>query len=52
MSDAESPEMLRLVQRVTTAYLRHALGLGDDDWAQEQRELANAGEQLGRLESK
>jgi pimeloyl-ACP methyl ester carboxylesterase len=52
MSDAESPEMLALVQRVTTAYLRRALGLGDEDWAQIQAALADDAEPLGRLESK
>ncbi len=52
MSDAESPDMLGLVQRVTTAYLRRALGLGDDDWAHVQAELADESQSLGRLESK
>jgi hypothetical protein len=31
MAEHESPEKLALVQRVTTAYLRRALGVGDED---------------------
>ena len=52
MSDAESPAMVALVQRGTTAYLRKALGLGDDDWVRVQAELADDAQALGRLESK
>lgn len=33
LGDAESPELIALVQRVTTAYLRRALGAGDEAWA-------------------
>lgn len=52
MTDAESPELLAFVQRVTTAYLRHALGLGDDDWARVQVDLEGDAQPLGRLESR
>jgi dienelactone hydrolase len=52
MSDAESPEMLALVQRVTTAYLRRALGLGNEDWVRVHADLASDAQPLGRMESK
>lgn len=52
MSDSESPAALALVQRVTTAYLRRALGVDDDEWRQVQTDLDEAAEPLGRLESK
>lgn len=52
MADAESPEQLALVQRVTTAYLRRALGLGDDDWTRAQADLDGDARPLGRLESR
>ena len=52
MSGAESPDMLALVQRVTTAYLRKSLGLGEEDWALVQSELRDQAEPLGRLSSK
>ncbi|MEB8337773.1 alpha/beta hydrolase family protein [Streptomyces endophyticus] len=48
----ENPARVALVQHVTTAYLRHALGLGDSDWAAARAELAEATHPLGRLESK
>lgn len=51
-TEAESPELLALVQRVTTAYLRRALGQGDDDWSQVHTELQADSQPLGRLESK
>ncbi len=51
MTDAESPDMLGLVQRVTVAYLRRALGLGEDEWERVQTELAEDPQPLGRLES-
>lgn len=51
-TEAESPELLALVQRVTTAYLRRALGLGDDDWHQVHGELQDDLRPLGRLESR
>jgi predicted dienelactone hydrolase len=52
MTDAESLEMLGLVQRVTGAYLGRALGLGEDEWERAQTELATDPQPLGRLESR
>lgn len=52
MSDAESPELLALVQRVTTAYLRRGLGAGDDDWTRVKAQLGSDGQPLGRLENR
>ncbi|WP_425825020.1 alpha/beta hydrolase family protein [Streptomyces fractus] len=48
----ENPARVALVQAVTTAYLRHALGLGSSDWASAGTELAEGAHPLGRLESK
>ncbi|OPC82948.1 chlorophyllase [Embleya scabrispora] len=43
----ENPERVALIQRVTLAYLRHALGIDDADWAE-----AKNGTPMGRIESK
>lgn len=48
----ENPERVALVQSVTTAYLRAALGLGDDEWSQARTDLEDDPQALGRLESK
>nr|WP_314411784.1 chlorophyllase [Streptomyces sp. DSM 40484] len=54
----ENPERVALLQRVTLAYLRHALGIEDDSWRAVRTELAERqgeGEGaalLGRIESK
>jgi pimeloyl-ACP methyl ester carboxylesterase len=48
MGDSESPELVALVQRVTTAYLDRALGRDDRDWSQA---LDDDLDQLGWLES-
>ncbi|MEV4701939.1 chlorophyllase/cutinase-like alpha/beta fold protein [Actinoplanes sp. NPDC049316] len=48
----EDPERVALIQRVTLAYLRHALGMDDAGWAAVRADLAGAGNRLGRLESK
>jgi predicted dienelactone hydrolase len=48
----ESPARVALVQRVTTAWLRHALDLGSGDWEAATAELATAVEPLGRIETK
>ena len=48
----ENPERVGLVQRVTTAYLRTALGLGDDAWSQVRTDLKADPHALGQLESK
>jgi hypothetical protein len=50
MTAAESPELVALLQRVTTAYLRRALGLGEDDWTRAQADLPRDARPLGRLE--
>lgn len=52
MGPAESPQLLSLVQRATTAYLRRALGVGggDDGWTRALGELDAAPEPLGRLQ--
>ncbi|RSM67421.1 chlorophyllase [Kibdelosporangium aridum] len=46
----ENPEQVALIQRVTVAYLRHALGIEDSSWQQEQKALRDS--PLGRLDSK
>lgn len=48
----ESPERVALVQRVTLAYLRSALGFDGTGWATVVSELAGDGSSWGRLESK
>jgi dienelactone hydrolase len=48
----ESPERLALVQRLTLAYLRHALGLDDSGWQAVRKALPDGADPLGRIESK
>jgi len=48
----ESPERVALVQRMTLAYLRTALGLDDAAWPQARDALTSAAEPLGRIDSK
>ncbi|GAA2096178.1 hypothetical protein GCM10009801_65540 [Streptomyces albiaxialis] len=48
----EDPRRVALVQRVTWAYLRHALGVDDTGWAAAREALAADGTTEGRLESK
>lgn len=48
----ESPARVALVQRLTTAYLRHALGVESDSWAAARADLAGDAEPLGRVETK
>ncbi|MGK3204284.1 alpha/beta hydrolase family protein [Amycolatopsis sp. MEPSY49] len=48
----ESPERVALVQRVTLAYLRTALGLDAAAWPEARAALAASGEPLGRIDSK
>ena len=48
----ENPERVALVQQITTAYLRSALGLGDDGWSQARTDLQGDPHASGRLESK
>jgi hypothetical protein len=48
----ENPQRVSLVQQVTWAYLRHALGIEDASWTAEQKDLADSNDPLGRIESK
>ena len=48
----ESPERVALVQRVTTAYLRTALGVDGSSWATAATAVAEHAGSVGRLESK
>ncbi|MER6266793.1 alpha/beta hydrolase family protein [Streptomyces sp. NPDC001797] len=48
----ESPERVAVVQQTTLAYLRTALGLDDDAWAAARLSPAEAGEPLGKIDSK
>jgi len=49
---AESPELVALVQRITTAYLRSALDPGGHEWPQVRAAVEDDPRPLGRLESK
>jgi hypothetical protein len=49
---AESPALLALVQRLTTAYLRTALAVDDASWPAARDALAHDPDPLGRLLSK
>lgn len=48
----EAPGRVALVQGVTLAYLRHALGLGDADWTAVRKALSEDPAPLGRIDSK
>ncbi|MFE6775573.1 alpha/beta hydrolase family protein [Streptomyces sp. NPDC057702] len=48
----ENPDRLALLQRVTLAYLRHALGVESADWATTREALAHDAAPLGRIESR
>lgn len=52
MGPSESPELLSLVQRVTTAYLLRALGISDDEWTRAQADLGGETGSLGTLQSR
>lgn len=47
----ENPERIALIQRVTWAYLRHALGIEDAGWKVVVKALAEGANPLGRIES-
>jgi len=49
---AESPALLALVQRITTAYLRSALGVDEASWPAARDALAQDADPVGRLQSK
>jgi len=46
----ESPERVAAIARLSTAYLRDALGIDDADWTAEQKALAGAAAPVGRLD--
>ncbi|MFE4832132.1 alpha/beta hydrolase family protein [Streptomyces sp. NPDC056672] len=48
----ENPERVALIQRVTWAYLRHALGIEDASWTAAQKALSESTTPMGRIESK
>ncbi|MEU9020277.1 chlorophyllase [Actinomadura sp. NPDC048394] len=48
----ENPERLALVQRLTLAYLRHALGIDGSGWRAACEALLESDDPLGRVESK
>lgn len=48
----ENPERVALLQRLTWAYLRHALGVEDASWAAARKELSESAAPMGRIESK
>lgn len=48
----ENPERVALIQRLTWAYLRHALGIEDSSWPAAQKTLPESSSPLGRIESK
>lgn len=48
----ENPARVALIQQVTLAYLRHALGIDSSTWTAAQAALAGTRHSIGRLESK
>lgn len=48
----ENPERVALIQRVTLAYLRTALGLDDSAWTATQEALAATSDPLGKIDTK
>lgn len=48
----ENPARVALIQQLTWAYLRHALGIEDDSWQTGLKALAADPDPLGRIESK
>ncbi len=48
----DNPERVALIQRLTSAYLRHALDLEDSNWPAACEALSASGNPLGRIESK
>lgn len=48
----ENPARVALIQQLTWAYLRHALGIEDASWQAAQEALAADPDPLGRIESK
>ena len=48
----ENPARVALIQQLTWAYLRHALGVEDDSWTAGLKALAADPDPLGRIESR
>ncbi|WP_329138974.1 chlorophyllase [Streptomyces sp. NBC_01476] len=48
----EDPGRVALIQRVTWAYLRHALGIEDSSWQAARKRLSQSSAPLGRIESR
>jgi dienelactone hydrolase len=48
----EHPGRVALIQRLTWAYLRHALDIEDSGWRAAQKVLSESAEPLGRIESR
>jgi predicted dienelactone hydrolase len=48
----ESPERVALIQRLTWAYLRHALDIEDSSWTAARKTLSASPNPLGRIQSK
>ena len=48
----ESPERVALIQQVTLAYLRTALGLDDGAWLAARKVVAATSDKVGRIDSK
>jgi dienelactone hydrolase len=48
----ENPERVALIQRVSWAYLRHALGIEDASWTAAREALSASAAPMGRIESK
>ncbi|MEV8022729.1 chlorophyllase [Streptomyces sp. NPDC086554] len=48
----ENPERVALIQRITWAYLRRALGVEDAGWPAAQKSLLDSSHPLGRIQSK
>ena len=48
----ENPERVAVLQRLTTAYLRHSLDPADTRWSKATAALAETGAALGRIDNK
>ncbi|MEU8704272.1 chlorophyllase [Streptomyces sp. NPDC048565] len=48
----ENPERVALIQQVTLAYLRHALGIGSAGWTSAREALSGSTSPMGRIESR
>ncbi|MGW3952237.1 alpha/beta hydrolase family protein [Streptomyces sp. NPDC004752] len=48
----ENPERIALIQHISWAYLRHALGIEEAAWSAAQQALSESTDPVGRIESK